>query len=277
MAPVPPWDATPDAPWTLEGDTFRLAVPQVGRFAAIGGTRLLVDPDPGVPLPAAITYLLGTTLTALLYQRGGMALHGAAVALDGRAHLLVGPSGRGKSTLSAALCTLGCTLLCDDVARLEPTDGGWTVFADNRRTKLHDATIGALQLHHAACDPVGDASAKRFVALPRASADALPLGGIITLAVDPTVTAPTLAPLDPLTAATLLLQRIYRGQLHRALIPGARIAQWTAALANTPGVRRLARPMASATLPADMDTNPDTARNSVLATARLALDALHSA
>lgn len=264
VAPVPPWDATPDTPWTLTGDTFRLAVPNVGRFAAIGGTRLLLDPDPGVPLPAAVTYLLGTTLAALLYQRGGMALHGAAVALDGRAHLLLGPSGRGKSTLSAALCTLGCALLCDDVARVEPADGGWTVFADHRRTKLHDATIEALGLQHAAGDQVGDASGKRFVTLPRAHADALPLGGIITLAVDPTVSEPTLAPLDPLTSATLLLRRIYRGQLHRALIPGARLAQWTTALARTPGVQRLVRPLTPGPLATDAQ-----ARDTVHATAAL--------
>src|SRR5438093_1374412 len=43
-------------------------------------------------------------------------VHAAAVAGDGSALLLVGPSARGKSTLSTRLCENGWRLLSDDAA-----------------------------------------------------------------------------------------------------------------------------------------------------------------
>jgi hypothetical protein len=48
--------------------------------------------------------------------RNEISLHGAAVARGGRAIVLLGNSGHGKSTLAAALCAYaGCTLIADDV------------------------------------------------------------------------------------------------------------------------------------------------------------------
>jgi hypothetical protein len=58
---------------------------------------------------------------ALLHDlRGGLGLHGSAVAVDGRAVLFIGASGVGKSTAAAEMCLLhGAQLLADDAALLE--------------------------------------------------------------------------------------------------------------------------------------------------------------
>jgi hypothetical protein len=62
---------------------------------------------------------------------GKLALHGAAVAVGERAVVLLGRSGQGKSTLAAALCRAGASLLADDAVALDPgpdpPDGGWLV------------------------------------------------------------------------------------------------------------------------------------------------------
>jgi hypothetical protein len=47
-------------------------------------------------------------------------LHAGAVELHGRALLLPGPSGRGKSTLAGCLCRLGHPFLSDDLVPLDP-------------------------------------------------------------------------------------------------------------------------------------------------------------
>lgn len=257
QAPVASWSAAESikadsSVWQCVQDGFRLSVPGTGRFAAVGGTRLVVDPAPGIPLSAAVTYLLGTTLAALLYQRGGIALHASAICVHNRAHLILAPSGHGKSTLSAVLSTMGCTLLCDDMARIAQIDDQWVVYADHRRTKLHEATIAALGLQTAADGPVGDISGKHFVRLPRSDADFLPLGTIFSVSVDPTGQEPTIAPMNALHAANHLLHRTYRGAIHRALVPGPRIAHWTAALSQFPGLLHVVRP-------GNMDSLPHTA------------------
>jgi hypothetical protein len=56
--------------------------------------------------------------------RGIMPIHAAAVARDGRALLLVGAGGRGKTTTALTLATRGWQLIADDVCFLEHTPAG---------------------------------------------------------------------------------------------------------------------------------------------------------
>ena len=66
----------------------------------------------------------------LLRQLAGeLALHGAAVGLEGRAVLLLGRSGQGKSTLAAALCEAGASLYADDASCIDRDAVGWAVLA----------------------------------------------------------------------------------------------------------------------------------------------------
>jgi hypothetical protein len=59
----------------------------------------------------------------LLWQlEGKLALHGAAVAIDGDALLVLGGSGSGKSTLAAALCGSGGELVADDAIAVQEGD-----------------------------------------------------------------------------------------------------------------------------------------------------------
>ncbi len=54
---------------------------------------------------------------------GARIVHASAVALDGRAVLILGPSGSGKSSLALALMASGCTLVSDDRTVLSERDG----------------------------------------------------------------------------------------------------------------------------------------------------------
>lgn len=52
-----------------------------------------------------------------------LTLHGSAIDLNGCGALIIGPSGSGKSQLTAALVALGARLTADDVVRLAATRG----------------------------------------------------------------------------------------------------------------------------------------------------------
>jgi hypothetical protein len=60
--------------------------------------------------------IFGNVLAAFCWQRGQLPLHGSAIAIDGRAILLLGRAATGKSILSAALAQRGHAVLGDEVA-----------------------------------------------------------------------------------------------------------------------------------------------------------------
>lgn len=97
---------------------FLLRVEGVGRYLVRDGNRIDVDADHNAPPLQLRNLLLGPVLTALLHQRGVMVLHAAGVVGPRGAVLMAGGSGRGKSTLLAALVALGYRVLCDDAAAI---------------------------------------------------------------------------------------------------------------------------------------------------------------
>lgn len=68
-----------------------------------------------------------------LQQRGLFAVHAAAVAHRGRAVILAGPSGAGKTTLALGLAARGLELLSDELAVLDPA----TRLVHPYRRRLH--------------------------------------------------------------------------------------------------------------------------------------------
>lgn len=88
--------------------------------------------------------VLGPGLGVLLHRRGRLVLHGSAVDVGGRAVVLVGDKGAGKSTTAAALVARGHRLLTDDLVALDETAGGAAVLPGPTQMKLWDASASAL-------------------------------------------------------------------------------------------------------------------------------------
>ncbi|HST09037.1 MAG TPA: hypothetical protein VLL05_01565, partial [Terriglobales bacterium] len=65
-----------------------------------------------------------SSMSALLYQRGLLPLHGSAVVTQWGAMMFVGPQGSGKSTLAAEFHRCGYRLLSDDVCAVESRPEG---------------------------------------------------------------------------------------------------------------------------------------------------------
>jgi hypothetical protein len=91
-----------------------LELPPSGEFLldpdAVRVTARLGDDDEALREHRIVSSAVGT----LLSMRGDLVLHASAVAVDGRAVLFCGPTGRGKSTLALALGEAGYGVLGED-------------------------------------------------------------------------------------------------------------------------------------------------------------------
>jgi len=83
-----------------------------------GAVLRLPGGDPGRRLWGGINLLIAA-LAGALPGRGGLLLHGAAALVDGRAFLLAGESGSGKTTWARACAAAGLPVLSDDQVLLD--------------------------------------------------------------------------------------------------------------------------------------------------------------
>lgn len=114
-------------------------VPSVARFLISSGRRIQVDPVSGIDEDSVRVFLLGSAFGAILLQRGLFVLHGNGIEIDGKCLICVGPSGIGKSTLTAAFLQRGHHILADDVM---PLDSSGMAIPGFPRIKLwHDAAV----------------------------------------------------------------------------------------------------------------------------------------
>jgi hypothetical protein len=114
----------PDRRYDVQPGHFRLDVPGVARYSVEDGRRILIEPLADSTPEKIRLFLLGSTMGALLYQRGLFPLHGSAVETPWGAMIFVGVQGAGKSTLAAEFHRQGYRLLSDDVCAVEHTPDG---------------------------------------------------------------------------------------------------------------------------------------------------------
>jgi hypothetical protein len=154
-------------------------------FHLIGDRTILYTPGAGWTgaLPASFF----STMSALtLACRGALPLHASAIEVDGRAIILAGPPGAGKSTLAAQLLNRGARLIADDLTALDLPIAGKPILVRRGRPtiRLHADTAHRIEAAHR--EPVpGDARGKWLVRpIERAPQLETPCGGIILLGLE---------------------------------------------------------------------------------------------
>jgi len=110
--------------WQAATGRYLLDVPETARYLVEGGTRLRIDRSPSASEADVLRFLRMTPLAALLFQRGILAFHAAAVVGSRGAVLIAGNSGVGKSTLVASLVNRGWNLLADDLTPVDVNGSG---------------------------------------------------------------------------------------------------------------------------------------------------------
>ena len=208
-------------------DALVLVVPKVARYRIRGGSRITVEPQPGVPRRNLRLFLLGSAFGALLHQRGLLPLHANAIEIGGKAVAFMGEPGAGKSTLAAWLHDRGQRIIADDVC-VVGFDGDKAVARPGfPRLRLWREALEASGRDPAAY-PRSYAGDERFdkfdVAIESVSFDA-PLAALYLLERGE---RPSIDRLSRLEAAEAVFANTYRGAYLTAV--GGQTAHWKSAV-----------------------------------------------
>jgi len=183
----------------------------IGRFL-VRGKRVTCDLETKPDDPVISTILFGNVLACLCWQRGQLPLHGSAVAIDGRAVLLLGRAATGKSMLAATLALRGHCVLSDELAVVSEgaclPSGGALSLADDALDRL--GISGAdLPLYENF-----SLSKRLWRAGSTADARPYPIGAVICLGKAEIDATTTLERLEGEAAVAAILNQVYwRGML----------------------------------------------------------------
>ncbi|MEY2926051.1 MAG: hypothetical protein RL367_528, partial [Pseudomonadota bacterium] len=175
----------------------------------------------------------------LLAWRGAIPFHACAVEIDGKAILISGATGAGKSTLTAALVAQGARFIADDLSVVDwyAAQDCFIVQPGRPALRLYPAT--AVWINPVRIEPVTDDPRGKILATPaRQASSAVPVAGLIRLGAreDPVPLAIQAAVLQAqLFRPKWLAQLPHHTELQqklRALAVAMRIARMTPPIMN---------------------------------------------
>jgi hypothetical protein len=245
---IPACSETQDPAFLLtsfgEREFFQLAYSDGTRFVVNGAaTRIWGAPGESQTMEDLSTYFLGPIMGFILRRRGVTALHASAVCVDGKAIVLTGAAGAGKSTSAAALALRGESVLCEDIAAIEEKDGDFAVEAGYPRVCLWPESVEMLRGRADALPQLSPNWEKCFLALDGFPASfetrKSPLGAIYILA--PRETAANAPRLEDVGNREMLLELVQNTYMNWLLDRSQRAAEFTllARLVSRIPIRRI--------------------------------------
>lgn len=188
----------------------------------------------------AVPPLLGVVCAVLLSSMGRPLLHGAAMAWEDGAIGLLGDSGRGKSTLAAALIKEGGRLLSEDLLAVNRNGAAFEVEPGYARISLLPDAREALGLMTSDAAGARRGTTKHWIEAP-ASTRAVELRRLYLLAPpDPAAPEGRAVPVSRLAAGPALVRQLYGAPWIRAVSEAD--LNFCAALAARVPVFTLSRP-----------------------------------
>lgn len=227
--------------WQAAPGRFLLNLPGIARYLVEDGVRVTVEPTGSASLDSISRFGMMAPFAALVYQRGALALHAAAVANEHGAILLAGDSGSGKSALLFALLQRGWTLLADEVAVLTmDSEGAPVVHGTSRELVLWSDT---LENFGRDTDGLERADSNRLIVtqLPQCPAVPKPVRAIYRLGIQSKVgiARENLSGVEMFRMVGMVL---YNSHVAAALLDRGVYMRYVASLASSATVSRLYRP-----------------------------------
>jgi energy-coupling factor transporter ATP-binding protein EcfA2 len=236
--------------WLIAGEELLLRIPGVARLLIRSGTDISFEPE-GDTLPGDIAiFIVSTAFAILLHQRNQIVLRASAVRVGNRAVIFCGPSGRGKSTIAAALGQRGYPQVGDDVCVIgEDEFGASVIHSDGGRLNLWLDAIHHLGLSRRQCQPVRANLAKFHIQPDEPCAGALRLAAVYALQESRPPLRDGIERAKAVDTAVVVLNSAYHSRLVAALGQKARYFQSAASIAADAGVFFLNRPQDFACMP----------------------------
>ncbi len=130
LAPVSPPRTSPKEGVSIDKLSNGLTIHWrgVASYKIIRGREIFITPESGADSISTLKAqpFYGMAIAAILHQQQHVVLHGSSVEINGKALVLLGQKGMGKSTLTAALLSEGHNFICDDVTALLLNDPSGT-------------------------------------------------------------------------------------------------------------------------------------------------------
>ncbi|MBK6306034.1 MAG: hypothetical protein IPF87_01475 [Gemmatimonadetes bacterium] len=229
---------------------LQVAVTGVGRFAALRGQLIRIDPLPTALPEDVLLYLTGAMIGAILHQRGLYPLHASCVSIGGVGVGFAGKSGAGKSTLVATLVERGATFVSDDVCVLtQSSTGELVVWPGAPRVKLDEAALANVAARPDALQSAGGNRGKFHLPVSDGAAPTVPVPFHELFILGDDEGEPRIERLSGVEAISALMDETYLLTWAAALGLSAQVFQLVGRVARTLHISRLVRPRGMAHLP----------------------------
>jgi hypothetical protein len=227
---------------TVPGELL-LRVDGIARYHVRNGSRVTITPDKGASEDDILLFLMGSAMGALLQQRNILVLHAGAVEVNGSGIIACGPSGIGKSTLTAGLHRRGYPFLADDVCAVTLHDGHPAVVPGFPRLKLWSDVLRRLEMDRKGLKSVrwdGDLE-KYFLPVENTPRPPVPVRSVFILETTNTDRM-EITPLQGAEKINPIIHNTYRRRFLRGLGGKADHFKQCAAVAAEADVCRVIRP-----------------------------------
>ncbi|SDO00195.1 HPr kinase/phosphorylase [Alkalicoccus daliensis] len=174
--------AAPGTHFVFDPVRVLFKIDDAGIFAVERGVLIEFHPFISTSESKIRLYLMGSCMGILLMQRNILPMHGSALNIYGKAVIITGDSGAGKSTTAAALMKKGCRLISDDVIPVHWETETPKIFPAYPQQKLWKKSLDAFGIKDNNFEPVIEREEKFNVpVVDQFENKPLPVGGIFEL------------------------------------------------------------------------------------------------